>query len=437
MTGEKKLVIRIDNESKKILRNLFVSVTIMRCIVEYIYRTQISVIYNYSGFTNDFSMHAFIVSLFLMYSIIPLIVHYIKSPSFSGMVLYIIYLINFVPGTILMTYMRFSFVLPWYIYYFLIFALGIFLPRHSYVNSNRTYMDKKAIYFIATFFSAFVLFVWIYYAHGRIQLGLDDVYSTRLEAREFGMPMILRYIFASMKIVLPIFVVWALRNKDDWIAIIFSFVQLLAFFTDGSKSTLFSLLISIAGFFFLRNNENRIIAFPWLLSFLGLLSIFEFNRFRAFQISGIFFRRVMFVPQSLNIRYFDFFSQNQPDYFRSSLLKVLWFSSPYGSIARTIGKYYSGSDTLAANNGLFSDAFANLGYAGILIMPIAIILMLKYLDKYSDGLEIYTIIGSVIPFTMALMSASFFTMFLSHGVVALLLIFYFLPRKSGNVKLRQ
>lgn len=406
---------------------LFFSVTIMRLVFEYVYTTQISVIYKYSGFLNDFSVFRCIISWFFMYSLIPFIVKCVNEPKFSNMVLYIIYLVNYVPGLILMSHMDIKYILPWYIYYFLLFYFSYY-AGFSFISNSHVYMKKSSIYLILAFFSFVVLFIWVYYAHGRIHIGLEDVYSLRLEAREYGMPMILRYIFASMKIVLPVFVVWSLKNKFVLLACLFSLVQLIIFFVDGSKSTLFALFISIVGYFVLRNHVSRIKYFPQFLSLVGVLSILEYKTNLTYYISGIFIRRLMFVPQHLNISYYDFFSTHTPDYFQGSLLKIFGFESQYGSIARTIGWYYSGNPDLAANNGLFSDAYANLGILGVFLMPFFIMILLKTIDSFTKGLSLDSFIGAVVAFSVPLLSASYFTLFLSHGAVALLLLFYFIPR---------
>jgi len=149
-------------------------------------------------------------------------------------------------------------------------------------------------------------------------------------------------------------------------------------------------------------------------------------------ITHLFIRRVMFVPNMLNFRYYEFFSEHEPDYFRTSILRLFGFQSPYGSVARTIGKYFSGSDDLAANNGLFSDAIANLGVVGVVIMPLAVLLILKTLDAVSEDIDLASRIAAVVPFTVAVISTSYFRLFLTHGMVALFMIFYFIPRKTDH-----
>lgn len=428
MTINTKFGISFDRETRRIFFHLIASVSIMRLVIEYIYRTQIAVVYNFVDSESYFRVVGFILSLIMMYSIIPFMVRCIKNVCFSNILLFLLFLINFVPGTILMSYNDLPYLLPWYIYYFLLFCFGTKTSGAKAYNVQRIVMTKKTVFFFAGISATIVLFIWLYYGHGRINFRLDDVYDRRMEAREYNMPMILNYIFASMKIVMPLLIVWALDRKATRMAFVFFFVQLCIFFTDGSKSTLFAVVVSIIGYYYFRRRAKNIQCFPWLISGIGIASILEYGLLHSYNISGYFIRRYMFVPQRLNMQYYDFFSKHTPDYFRSSILKVFGIRSEYGSIARMIGKYYSGDDTLAANNGLFSDAFANLGYIGIIIMPLLIVLMLKILNRLSSGLRIEVLIGSVVPLLTAIMSASYFTMFLSHGVLALMLIFYFLPR---------
>ena len=366
-----------------------------------------------------------------MYSVLPLIVYVLKEYNFSSIVLFLLYLLSFIPGCIFSAYMKLDYLPLWYLYNFFLFTLPM-VVKIKYRLRNHFYMNNSNILGLGLLLSVFIIFIWLFYAHGRINLSLDDVYSIRMEARSYNMPRLISYIQASMKIIVPVFVVWALIQKKYLIVVVFSFVQILNYFIDGSKSTLFSLFLSFFAYILVRNHPKRILDIPKYISLFGIIAIIEFAFFNSFVITGLFIRRVMFVPNFLNIRYFDFFSNNTPDFYRGSLLKIIGVKSPYGSIARMIGAVYSGSDTLAANNGLFSDAYANLGWIGVIVLPFAIILLLKFIDVYAKDLNIELLIGAAVPFTIAMISASYFTLFLTHGVIAIVFVFYFLPRENGS-----
>ncbi len=425
------MVIKINKEEQKDIFILVILVVITRIILEYVYKTQVATIFRYSGYQNDFSVRRAIITWTMLVVIIPCVYRYVKKPRFSSMVLFLVYFINYLPGTILFTYRQVDFIIPWFIYYCMLFFVPIVLPPVKPVKGHKG-MNSFSIKVMISFFSIFIVFIWLYYAHGRIYFGMDDVYSLRMEARNYGMPMALRYIFASMKITIPVIIVWCLKKKNTLYSVIFAAIQLIMYFVDGQKTTLFSLFSTVLAFYFLRNKPKRVLYLPTVIAGIGLLAIGEYKLLDSYKITTVIIRRVMFVPQSLNIPYYDFFTHNTPDFFRNSVLKVFGFSSPYGGIARMIGRVYMGNESVAANNGFFSDAYANLGLIGIFIMPIAIVLLLRVLDCFSFDLSVDFLIGAVVTFTIPLMSSSFFTLFLSHGVIALSLIFYFLPRESDS-----
>jgi hypothetical protein len=125
---------------------------------------------------------------------------------------------------------------------------------------------------------------------------------------------------------------------------------------------------------------------------------------------------------------------NEFDLFRQGILGRLGFSSPYiNKIPNIIGGVYFNNYSTSSNNGLFSDAYYNLGVAGMFIMPILIILALRLLEACMNGLSISVLIASVVTATMTFISSSFFTVMLTHGFIALCVIIYFLPRNGSDI----
>ena len=81
----------------------------------------------------------------------------------------------------------------------------------------------------------------------------------------------------------------------------------------------------------------------------------------------------------LNIRYFDFFSENNYNYFNGSKIGLLFgienYNQPLGFI---IDSAYGG-DGMNANTGVFASIFAELGYFGLLISVFVLIFILNTL----------------------------------------------------------
>ena len=93
-----------------------------------------------------------------------------------------------------------------------------------------------------------------------------------------------------------------------------------------------------------------------------------------------------------------------------------------------LGNIYFQRPEMAVNNGLIGDAFANLGWIGIIVMPLLIVITLKILDACSEGLDIKIFIMSAVTITFIFISSFYFTILMTHGLIAVCFILYLLPR---------
>jgi hypothetical protein len=132
----------------------------------------------------------------------------------------------------------------------------------------------------------------------------------------------------------------------------------------------------------------------------------------------------------LNAYYFDFFINNTPDYFRQSILKYIGIQSPYPDIRHMIGSIYFSRPEMGANSGLISDAITNFGVIGIVIMPIMIAIALRFFDNCVKGLNKRFYVALCVLVSYYFISSFFFTILLTHGFLALCIVFYILPRDS-------
>jgi len=107
----------------------------------------------------------------------------------------------------------------------------------------------------------------------------------------------------------------------------------------------------------------------------------------------------------------------------------LGFHSPYTEkITNLVGaRFYINS---YANNGLFSDAYANLGVLGVIILPIMIAMVFKLLDRCSDGLPSKLCIGIILVSAYTFLSSSFFVVLLTHGFLLGCIIIYLIPNRT-------
>ena len=73
-----------------------------------------------------------------------------------------------------------------------------------------------------------------------------------------------------------------------------------------------------------------------------------------------------------------------------------------------IGRIYY-HDGLNANNGLFSDAYSNMGFIGLLVMPFILLLLIRMLDKFSYGLDYRLPLVISIQFALAFLNTNLMT----------------------------
>ena len=260
---------------------------------------------------------------------------------------------------------------------------------------------------------------------------ITDVYDQRIESATYNMPTLVSYLYMNERSLLPALALWSYYNRKKTESILFVLTSFISFCIDGSKSTIFTLLGAFLVYFLLKNNVEKIRLIPVGITSVVCIAHIENVFLGTANILWIFVRRIIFLPTVLDYYYYDFFSNNEYDFFRQSIMKYFGFQSPYKiRIPLIIGNEYFNSTSNSANNGWFSDAYANLGLMGVILMPILIVLMLKLFDSCANGLRIELLIVPIILLSLNMISSSFFTNLINHGVVAMLLVIWIMPKEN-------
>jgi len=201
------------------------------------------------------------------------------------------------------------------------------------------------------------------------------------------------------------------------------------FWNYRNETDSFLLILAIFGFFFIKSIHTSK-KFVFIFTLIPMACLLEFNLFSTFAFSIFSLYRIFFIPAKLHYVYFKFFSNNEVDYFRQSALKWL-VDSPYkDNIGFIIGNEDIGEWTARANNGLFSDAFLNLGSFGVFVFPIFVILLLKFLEgsiKAIDSRLKFIIIVSV---SFILLGMTLTTSLFTSGLLVIILFFNILPKSK-------
>lgn len=410
-----------------------------RIFLDALYRHFISTTYRYVGFHDNFGALSFVLSIFLLaVASMSAYKFYRDKKRFSSVIMLLLFFLSFIPFTSMVAFNAVDgkFTLCNTFYWLWLFWLCSRKKRWKIpaLGIKKRLMGETAIQIITVLSIAIVLFVSGYYAHFRINFNLDLVYDLREEAKLNSLPTILVYLFSWTKLVNVVLIAYFLRKKKYiWSAVLVA-AQLLSFGYDGMKSTLFSTLIVIPICFIPKSSLrhfNKWIVFS--LSFFVVMAAILYFQFRSTVLTSMFVRRVMYLPVLLSSCFVDFFSTHTPDFFRASFLRHFGFSTPYPGVAKMIAGIYFNRPNMNANNGMIADAFTNLGYLGIIVMPMILSFVLQIIDAVSADYDPRLYIALSIPIASSLINSFILTILLTHGLLVVMVIFSFMRRDEAVI----
>ena len=233
---------------KKVFSNTFVVICLIilyRILLDYIYINYTYPFWEYVGFENNKTLHSLIISWIILSLLTLTILPYFKSnDEFYPDIMILFFLMRVVPFTTLIRFVNTPDRLNclFLIYFFLTF----FLTKNIKIKEKivtRSSSSDHIMYMAFIFFSLLIIFISGYYTHFRLHFSFADVYDLRYEAREFDMPLIIKYLWAPATNILPLLFVYFLKKKKHTICYIIVFIIILNFSINGLKSTIFKLFI--------------------------------------------------------------------------------------------------------------------------------------------------------------------------------------------------
>lgn len=409
------LIMKFPNLSNtKLITFLIISV---RMFLDFLYLNFIQPSYSYWGYKANPTNFSYAISYIILLPSILLILPYFKLEKFvvSNIVI-VLYFIGCIPVTSLIACdpQPMGFIIGQTIYWYLILFLS---RRISVKDLNWSSIPDYLIIVIGIFFSLIVIYISGAYTNFRFTISMKDVYEYRVQARNFGISKMLNYIWSASRMVLPIIVSFCLMKKRYLISLFFIFITILNYSIDGMKSTLFSLIVCLILFFFLKNDiKNK---YPILILVTLILGWGEYLYLGYSAISDFIIRRNFFVPAILDSKYYDMTINNGPTY---------WSYAVNGKdVAFYISEYYFNSDEMRANNGMFSDAFMNIGFVGAIIYPI----LYAYIFNYADSMLKRTNRGLVLLlcllWTYKMRGTTLSTVMFTHGIAISLIVLALMP----------
>lgn len=397
--------------------------------------------YAYAGFRDERSFSLCILSWILTLAFIPAAVHFAgKAPGrVSEFVVLFFLLIYYFPFTTLVCsgILTARFITMNTLYFLAIIVFQAILsssePR-GFDFKLPPVINDGIIGGIFLVCALTIISISAVYTGFRLNFDLYKVYDLRKESAAYDIPIAISYIFSMSRKLCNLFLLLALiRKKTGWAAAVF-LLQCLSFGIDGMKSVLFTAAITVMLYvsheFLTKGRSASYKSFIiWGLTGLTAFCSLEKKALGSSLISDILIRRMMFVPVHLGNFYVDFFSTRTPDFFRGSFLRHFGFQTPYPRLTYTIADIYFNKPMMNANNGMLSDAVTNFGTAGIVIMPLLLVLLLRLFDSSSKHLDEKVGILFAFEIAGALTNTFLCTALLTHGILAELLVLILIQSK--------
>lgn len=391
-----------------------VCVICLRILMDYTYTHEIVPYYSYAGFNYIYNVHNVTLSwVLLLGSIIVIFPLLRKIEQCSSQSAIILYLIRFVPFTSILANKGFDF---GFVFAYVCFWICFLISLHFMPSAKIRYINVKSnafTYSVLIILTLTVIYISGVYAHFRLHFNLLNVYDLREGARQFKLPLILQYLWPAAGNVLPIMMVNYLSQKKRFLYLLIGFIILLNFSINGLKSVLFKMIMCLWLFFI---NPYKI--YKWIVigcPVLCLLIIIVDNLLQSNLLANIITRRVFFIPTFLDSLYYDFINNTHPIFFNSE-------SST--KIAFEIGNIFFNKDGMRCNNGLFSDAYMNLGLFGCFVFPILYTYIFKYCDAVFKYINPTISVFATLLICTTLGSSILTTSLLTHGLFLLILICY-------------
>ncbi len=302
------------------------------------------------------------------------------------------------------------------------FFYAVFLLTKIRVDfSNIPVINKtQSLYLLLAITTIGVIpYLLVYGPHINLKnLALIDVYQTRSIMGKLSNPYFGYTYSIFTKIIIPLIIVFSLElKKKIWVLV--GVLYLILFYLFGAHKTVYVGLIVVLVFY--RFSFAQSVKF--IVKYSSVLVIL----FTIFALFGydypwiLSFRRVHFIPTLLDICYLDFFEDNYL-YWSQSVLKG-FVEYPYDIRATNlIGEVYFNRPDMSANNGLISEGYMNFGGWGVVINTVIIGIYFMVLNSLKIPAKYF---GLFVLTLFSFLSSSVFTVLLTHGGLALIIVSIF------------
>lgn len=242
--------------------------------------------------------------------------------------------------------------------------------------------------------------------------------------------------------ILPFAFLVFLSQKRYGLTVLCTALQLVFYMEVGNKFILFILVPILV--IYLLSRTGHLLKLLYL-GFIGLCIAVVFGYrldhtatdgalHSGILLNAIIGVRAIFIPADSKFNFYEYFSQHPKICFSDGIIgKILSLTYPYAGSSGHVAFASVGGEFLRAemNTGYLGEAYAQLGFLGILLMAVLLALILRALSGYNRN-ETFPIMTALFSVYIVILNdiALFTTLFTGGMLVAFLLIFIYFGKQE-------
>lgn len=409
-----------------VLKGLIVSIYIA---LEIYYNKLISVTYNYMCFESNFNAGKYVITkaVFLLLMAASYLLY--SRNKFLYSIYLLLLLFFYIPNATLFSFADMAYS-PFVANTFFV-AVFLITPYIKFKLRSLELPQQYKGWLLAALAVVLILPIIITF---QLNLNLNtlllkDIYTTReIFSQKLTGYLAYLYNFEAKTIIPVALVFFMIKRKPIWIAL-FVIMLLYLYVISGNKLVYFTPMIVLFFYYVGKSYVSKITYFLGitLLLFALFPIIDSYIGAEKPVLAGTFINRFFFIPALNTQFYFDFFD-GKPFYFAESHLFNLFVKSPYDMpIGYLITKEYWGAPVAYANNGIVSDGFMNLGYAGVILFSVFFALLFSLFSSFKLHIGYYGIFFSYI---YILLSAPLLTCIITGGILLFVVLAFTILRNK-------
>lgn len=290
----------------------------------------------------------------------------------------------------------------------LLWFLGKHVSGNNYGVQSYTHGDSsldsnkklQGIFRFLTIFTCLGIIVYVYFMRGSLSIDgifTEDIYETRAKVAEMYLENTggaIAYLMTFWKAFYSTMLIFGLYNSlknrryFDILLCLYAFLLLFSF--EMQKSIIFRPFIALFVFYLYKTRRvtKADLVFMYIYCGIYLVSFAEYLIAKDSFIYTLVIRRMAYMPQFLSHAYYDFFSTHDKiwltrDFFQLEKIVRLFYPGSYAHGAVVVISENCFPGIPSPNTGLFAEAFAQMGYLGIIVFPLLLSYLINIYYKYS------------------------------------------------------